>query len=92
MPRSLLAKQWLDWNESDAQKKLLKGFDYPNISSRFSKKEWLLNLQEPRDYVIYSLHEEKTMDEIISNLIFKYDLKPSQAKKKYNDGYKDSLA
>ena len=92
VPTSLLAKQWLDWNEPDSQKKLLKVFDYPNISSRFSRKKRTLNLQEPRDYVIYSLQEERTMDEIISNLIFKYDLKPSQAEKIYNEGYKDSLA
>lgn len=45
VPVSLMTKQWLDWNEINASKKLLKVFDFPNISSRFSKKNTSIKLQ-----------------------------------------------
>jgi hypothetical protein len=91
VPTTLIAKQWLDWNEPEALKKLLKVFDRPNISRTFAKRWRTLDFREPQDYVIYSLREEKTMDEIIMNLIFRYDLKPSEAEKIYNDSYSESL-
>lgn len=89
VPSAFLARQWLDWYESDAKKKLLKVFDYPNISSRFNKKSTAAKFNDHREYIIDALNSDKSIDEIISNLIFVYDLRPSQAEKIYNECYKD---
>lgn len=87
VPSSFLAKQWLDWYETNAQEKLLKVFDYPNISSRFKKKSPALEFTNPQEYVLNALSNDRSIDEIIPNLIFRYDLKPSQAEKIYNECY-----
>jgi biotin operon repressor len=91
VPTALITRQWLDWNEPNAQKRLLEAFDYPNISSRFNKRSRIADFAEPQDYVADSIEKDKTIDEIISHLIFAYDLKPSQAEKIYNDCYKKLL-
>jgi hypothetical protein len=87
VPSSFLAKQWLDWHESNAQEKLLKVFDYPNVSSKFKKKSPALEFENPQEYVLNALNKDRSIDEIIPNLIFRYDLKPSQAEKIYNECY-----
>lgn len=87
VPSAFLAKQWLDWYELNSQEKLLKVFDYPNISSRFKKKSPALEFMNPQEYVLNALNKDRSIDEIIPNLIFRYDLRPSQAEKIYNECY-----
>ncbi len=89
VPSAFLAKQWLDWHEPNAQERLLRVFDYPNISSKFNKKSPASNFINPQEYVLNALNKDKSLDEIIPNLIFRYDLKPSQAEKIYNDCYQN---
>jgi DNA-binding Lrp family transcriptional regulator len=87
VPSSLLSKHWLDWYSKDAKEKLLRVFDYPNISERFKKKIKISHHNDPNKYVFDALSRDKPIDEIISNLIFGFDLKPTRAEEIFNSCY-----
>ncbi|MBC8548416.1 MAG: TIR domain-containing protein [Candidatus Brocadiales bacterium] len=91
VPSSLLSRHYLDWYLPGWEDELLRVFNRPTFSERFVKTSRFVHQNTPLEFVISSLSMGKSIDEIITSLIYGFDLRPTKAEELYNMGYQKWL-